>query len=484
MPSSLYRWMSDALMIMSADLEETLTAASGLRRAPAAKPRKTIFISHAKPEDDELTRWLCGRLAARGYRVWADLTQLLGGDPFWTDIQNAIRYDTIRFLMIVTRTSVNRKGVKDELAEACDVARKLNDDRFIIPIKGDDLPWSEFPIQLKQLNGLDFSADWSKDFSTLLETLERGQVPKDAGDAEVSRVASLLVTARQQIRQQPEPALLNWLPISHLPEHIHYFHTSLSAKDLQAMRGLIDIPCVPRDRLLLSFAELDAVRAAVPAEVEVEERYMLPLADFLRGNPKDAPKVEWWEAQNHLSDILRQSFGRFLKGKGLVRHDEYRWFVPNNWRDGNIGRYRKIEDKEGYRQLIGKAKELTWHFGISAFVHAAEPRRLHLMPQVLFSPDGITPLADQKQLRRRHCKLWWNDKWRDLLSALLAELFGIDAASVQISLGGTAVMEVNTRLMDIMLPVSYSEEEAHLPEGDDDADDLDDDDGTDDSVTE
>ena len=41
--------------------------------------RKLVFISHVGPEDDELTRWLCGRLTAHGYRVWADLEQLLGG---------------------------------------------------------------------------------------------------------------------------------------------------------------------------------------------------------------------------------------------------------------------------------------------------------------------------------------------------------------------------------------------------------------------
>src|SRR5581483_317970 len=111
-------------MTTSTGLEGNSKAATGLQQSAGDGSRKTIFISHARPEDDELTRWLCGRLTARGYRVWADLTQLLGGDPFWTDIQNTIRHDAIRFLTVMTRTSVDRKGVKDELAEACDVARK------------------------------------------------------------------------------------------------------------------------------------------------------------------------------------------------------------------------------------------------------------------------------------------------------------------------------------------------------------------------
>jgi hypothetical protein len=50
-------------------------------------PTQTRIISHTRPEGDDLTRWLCGRLTAHGYRVWADLEQLLGGNPFWGDIR-------------------------------------------------------------------------------------------------------------------------------------------------------------------------------------------------------------------------------------------------------------------------------------------------------------------------------------------------------------------------------------------------------------
>src|SRR5438067_444537 len=112
-------------------------------------PRTIVFISHARPTDDEFTRWLCGRLTARGYRVWADLEQLLGGDRFWSDIQRVIREDTAKFITIMTQVSRTSEGVLNELAEAVDVSRTLGDPKFIIPLRGDDLPWSEFPIQLK-----------------------------------------------------------------------------------------------------------------------------------------------------------------------------------------------------------------------------------------------------------------------------------------------------------------------------------------------
>jgi hypothetical protein len=51
-----------------------------------------LFISHANPEDNEFSRWLALQLANEGYPVWCDLTKLLGGEDFWADIEQAIRY--------------------------------------------------------------------------------------------------------------------------------------------------------------------------------------------------------------------------------------------------------------------------------------------------------------------------------------------------------------------------------------------------------
>ncbi|HET6179083.1 MAG TPA: hypothetical protein VFE61_19295 [Candidatus Sulfotelmatobacter sp.] len=42
--------------------------------------RDTLLLSHANPEDNEFTLWLALQLANDGYRVWCDLTKLLGGE--------------------------------------------------------------------------------------------------------------------------------------------------------------------------------------------------------------------------------------------------------------------------------------------------------------------------------------------------------------------------------------------------------------------
>ncbi len=55
------------------------------------RTRDTLFVSHASPEDNEFSRWLALRLAAEGYRVWSDITELLGGERFWDRAEEAIR---------------------------------------------------------------------------------------------------------------------------------------------------------------------------------------------------------------------------------------------------------------------------------------------------------------------------------------------------------------------------------------------------------
>jgi hypothetical protein len=48
---------------------------------------------------------------------------------------------------------------------------------------------------------------------------------------------------------------------------------------------------------------------------------------------------------------------------------------------------------------------------------------------IAFTHDGKTLLGDKEKLhalRRRFCKNWWNDRWRDLLIAFLIWLSGGD----------------------------------------------------------
>jgi len=65
-------------------------------------------------------------------------------------------------IFVVSAKSVDpdRIGVLNELSVADSIKKQVKDDSFIIPVKIDDTPYSEFPIQIHRLNAIDFSKGW------------------------------------------------------------------------------------------------------------------------------------------------------------------------------------------------------------------------------------------------------------------------------------------------------------------------------------
>ena len=137
------------------------------------------FVSHANPEDNEFSRWLSLQLAKLGYPVWCDLTRLLGGEDFWSDIEVAIRDYTAKFLYVLSRHSNQKPGTLQELSVATSAARQRELKDFVIPLRVDDLPYQDINIQLNRLNAIDFSSSWAAGLRKLVEKLELDGVRKD-----------------------------------------------------------------------------------------------------------------------------------------------------------------------------------------------------------------------------------------------------------------------------------------------------------------
>ena len=199
------------------------------------KERNLIFISHANPEDNEFASWLGTRLTAAGYEVWADVLTLLGGEAFWRDIGDAIKEEAATVIVALSRNSYRKDGVLDEIALAVNTGRQLNKQQFVIPIRLDDLPFSDFPEQLIRLNAIDFSPNWADGFSTLLETLKDIQVPQSTSDSGEALASWQKFKLRQSasVSDTPEPIFSNWFQISSLPSHIYFSRFNASQEAME-----------------------------------------------------------------------------------------------------------------------------------------------------------------------------------------------------------------------------------------------------------
>ncbi len=108
---------------------------SSKRPEPGIDPREVLFISHAAPEDNAFTIWLGAKLSAMGYEVWADVLRIKGGADWQRKLENTLRERACKMLLVANPRAVDKQGVRNEIQIASEVARKIGDSAFIIPLR-------------------------------------------------------------------------------------------------------------------------------------------------------------------------------------------------------------------------------------------------------------------------------------------------------------------------------------------------------------
>lgn len=450
------------------------------------KERRLVFISHANPENNEFASWLCTRLTVAGYEVWADLLNLLGGETFWRDIGDAIKEKAATVIVALSHESYKKDGVLNEIALAVNTGQQLNKQQFIIPIRLDDLPFLDFPEQLIRLYAIDFSPNWADGFSELLKKLKDTQVPQSTGDFGEALASWQKFKLRQSasISNTPESVFSNWFQICSLPSHINFsrFDASQSKEAVQHAFNEFQSPTARHMRLAVSFANTDTLQMETP-DIPLEHAYCVPLAQFLNGQGQ----VSRWDARNMVTGLLRKAWEQFAQRHGLLlckfAHGSA-WFVPLDLIEGNIATFQDENDRKRRRRLVGRSEKrgVYWHFAVSDKISIADPRHLTLRTHVVFTQDGKTPLDSRSRadrLRKSFCKNWWNDRWRDLLRAFVADLANGEE-EFSLALGGDAVATIAASPMSFEAPLSITEngsgatvEEDHV-EDETEADALDD----------
>ena len=143
-------------------------------------------------------------------------------------------------------------------------------------------------------------------------------------------------------------------------------------------------------------------------------------------------------------------------------------------------------ERSGVSSYVGRSEKLQayWHLAVEFQASVGKQHRYTAMTHVVFTSDGKTlfsSTSQQHRLRRSFCKQWWQDRWRDLISAYLAKLSEQESI-LKISIAPHRTVTVSTSPLKFISPVNaHTEEEAaSLEELHDDADLLYDPDADDD----
>lgn len=453
---------------------------------------KSIFISHATPEDNDFTRWLGARLELAGYSVWHDLGRLKGGDYFWDKIEAAIRNESFRFLAVVSTVAVDKQGVKDEWALAHTIEKSIPG--FVIPLRLDDYDFSLLPISIHRKNVIDFANGWHKGLASLLDTLIEANAPKVAApDPRSARHWLVEMKEGAILRTEAKESLdSTWLSVKTLPP-IETSRILGSDREIKVTDVNRVIPWFEHEDRIVGFAKASDMVANMSKSVMLKASAGVDSTMFIQSGATIGDKhVDAREARKRVANLVRQSWELAMEAKGLGVFEQSGgrkvFYVTPELTKGR-GKNVLFVDVDGRKRrkaLNGRSekKKANWCYAVGMVPQFDEPWRIELRSAIVFTDDDGKPFdvpAKSHRLRMSFCRSWWNDRWRGFLRAFLA-LVADGQAEIKLPVGSGREVVLSATPIIFSSPVGLSDlapsiDDDPTDEPDDDlgeADDLDD----------
>jgi len=426
--------------------------------------RKLVFISHANPEDNDFTLWLAGRLASLGYLVWSDITKLIGAEIFWDKIEEAIREHAAKTVVVLSRIAQEKDGVLDEVQVAVTVERSQKLNAFVVPVRIDDLPFSEIKPNLARKNIIDFKGGWADGLKSLLEVFERDGVPRVCQDKaiETSTWFARVVDGAQRIESGPQTLMSNWAEVASMPKTLHFFRVPVAQDKVLSRFEEFPYPVFPYANMVATSANEEQVNTGLSRFERATKAHDVPLNALFNDELHPlSQRLQWSEAVDMLSYMLRTAWDKAMKERGLRPYElssgRKAWYPAGGYADGNWMKFLDIAGAQRRKRLVGRSnqRKVNWHFAVEAVPYIRRESKVILKPHVVFTEDGVSPLASASRmhsLRRGFCKNWWNERWRGLLLAYAA-LIADETGTLILPVGDGQQFIINSRPLMFEAPV-------------------------------
>ncbi|MGN0854030.1 MAG: toll/interleukin-1 receptor domain-containing protein [Kiritimatiellia bacterium] len=375
---------------------------------------RTIFISHATPDDNHFVWWLSLRLMSMGYNVWCDLLNLSKGGDFWKEIEAQIRTNTCKFLLVQSVVSNSRDGVAKEIAVAQKVGKSRGDLNFIIPLRIDTgLSYDDVNVDLIRLNSIDFTNSWATGLKELVEALQKQSCPRCTDSMVSDKILDRLICNVRMPICATESYDSNWFRLEDLPETLNFF-------PIRDKAVVLNEPFLLYKNCIVTFLEKENLPESLKSYlIPNQTEHRLRVKDYLE---KDLQTDFIWSStlRRLYVGVLAKVFDCSMRLRKGVRCHVMSKGVAFLYPQGVLEK-----DKVGRIQLIGKHKQLHWHFAISGSIRTIPFPLLQVRTHVVFSSNGrdiSLPDSVQHRARRSIGKSWWNKDWRARLLAFMKSL--------------------------------------------------------------
>jgi hypothetical protein len=392
--------------------------------------RKKIFISHANPDDNLISDWIYKKLLLFGYEPWCDIHNLLGGEKdFWGEIQNVIRDESIKFILVFSKYYHQKDGTMNEYEYAISIEKEYKLKDYIIPIRIDNVAYNEI-IGLNRRNIIDFQS-WGEGLKKIIKKLERDEIKHTKIDNYLDNWLNSKYTTQNGMYPQMCNYYSNWLKIDNIPEFLFCFefqNETLADAILSLNNNLM---IIKHGTYLVSFEEkLEFLKSVdnMNIEYEIKPKNIIKVSTkalIHKGSTKNFPTNS--DISNLIIELISKAFHQYLESISLSVYE-----LSNNrkcyyYKKESV--HKKVDyffnSKNKLKSLTGKYFEDIWHYGFSFKVLKFPYLHFSCNCHLLFSSNGLDIWNDKDKLhsaRRKKGKNFFNAEWRDLLIAFLTSI--------------------------------------------------------------
>lgn len=434
--------------------------------------RNKIFISHATPEDNDFTIWLASRLELLGYEVWIDKNGLIGGEKFWETIDNVIRNETVKFLLVYSKNIFQKDndgnpiagklkdGVYKEYSFAESIGKQNSINDFIVMMNIDPSNYNLF-IGADRLNQIPFYENWANGFKQLEKKLQKDNVPKTPQETQTDFGSwyEQQFVSNNGITSKNELYYTNWWAINKLPEYYYLYQFQSPEQAAAIAEQFLDFPISKITNYLSSFEEKYEFTVSQndnTCAIKPQNIFKIKITDVLIGFESNSFPTHR-DSENHFKKLLKETFHKIMKNRGMFWYEMSNKRLAYFYTPANLSSLKtkfqyphRKKNQFKTKNLIGKHKSLgQWHYAVSVKPIFSPILGFSLRSHITFTSDGFNVWKNDKNeidtdkihsQRRAKGKRMFNEEWRDLFLAFLNALKKED--KIEIALSSNFVLEM------------------------------------------
>ncbi len=418
--------------------------------------RDHLFISSVDA-DGAFADWLTRKLTAEGYLVWCERFQLLGGETYPDDIDDAIKNQTFRFIGLYSRASLKNLEVTRQRSLALNI-RSERDQDFLIPLNVDGIDQTQLDSVTRTLKFIPFQSNWAEGLKQLLEKLESIDCPRALPNGK--RIAAEAFLKNDVRSEEKETLFSNCLKIQQIPKVIYRFKVprQISKKRLDKLR------------FEWSYREVDPytfLSFHKPPASASKEYGLIKKGGSLWIAPK-VEKIDGIWIPNLVSELIRKSLIVKCHQKGLKYCSETKllYFSPGLVKNKRLNLIRPDDGSETHvfansERKHGSGGKYLYSLAPDFFVRQDILNDFTVLIRIRVRLSDTTgkPLKGHRTIvsrRKNLCKNWWNKEWFN--RTLAVSQFLADDGKITIGESQDSQIIIDATPLCIDVPVGINEE--------------------------